>query len=48
MSNTDPQLQAYLDRPLPDLMVEMSLCDDTTRGPGQTWQKIAAPVRHLC
>lgn len=37
MTNTDPQLQAYLERPLPDLMAELTLYDDTSRGPGQTW-----------
>ena len=45
MSDTNPQLQTYLERPLPDLMAELSLYDDTSRGPGDTWQKIAAPLR---
>ena len=48
MSNTDPQRKAYLERPLPDLMAELSLYENTSRGPGRTWQKIAAPVRRLC
>ena len=45
MSQDNPQLQAYLERPLPDLMAELSLYDETTRGPGDVWQKIAGPVR---
>jgi hypothetical protein len=45
MTNDNPELQAYLARPLPDLMAELSLYDEATRGPGDTWQKIAAPIR---
>ena len=45
MSNENAQLQAYLERPLPDLMAELSLYDDTTRGPSDTWQIVAGPVR---
>ena len=45
MPNTNLELQAYLDRPLPDLMAELSLYDDTARGPADIWQKIAGPVR---
>lgn len=45
MPNDDAQLQAYLERPLPDLMVELSLYDEATRGPADTWRKISGPVR---
>ena len=45
MPNDNPQLQAYLKRPLPDLMAELALYDETTRGLDDTWQKIAAPLR---
>ena len=49
MSDSNSQLQAYLDRPLPDLMAELALYDEPTKGPGDTWQKIAAPLRQrLC
>ena len=45
MSDSNLQLQAYLDRPLPDLMEELALYDETTRGVSETWQKVAGPVR---
>ena len=45
MSNTNVELQAYLEQPLPDLMAELSLYDDTTRSPADTWAKIAGPLR---
>ena len=49
MSNTNAELQAYLERPLPDLMEELSLYDETSKGIGDTWEKIAGPVRgRLC
>jgi hypothetical protein len=49
MTSTDPHaMQAYLDRPLDDLLDELSVYD-TTRGTGDVWQKIADPVRQrLC
>ena len=49
MTPTDPRtMQAYLDRPLADLLDELSVYD-TTRGTGDIWQKIAGPVRtRLC
>ncbi|MCA9926189.1 MAG: hypothetical protein KC421_27650, partial [Anaerolineales bacterium] len=41
--------ERYLKRPLPDLLDELALYDDTVRGAGEVWQKIAAPVRQrLC
>ena len=45
MTNENTALQAYLERPLPDLMSELALYDETTRSPADTWQKIAGPVR---
>lgn len=45
MPDENLELQAYLERPLPDLMSELSLYDTTTRGPADTWQKIVGPVR---
>ncbi len=40
---------AYLERPLPNLLDELTLYDDTVRGASETWQKIATPVRQrLC
>ena len=49
MTSTDPcAMQAYLDRPLDDLLDELCVYD-TTRGTGDVWQKIAGPVRtRLC
>ena len=45
MSGTNSELQAYLEQPLPDLMAELSLYDETTRSPADTWAKIAGPLR---
>ena len=46
MSATDQRaMQAYLDRPLDDLLDELSVYD-TTRGTGDVWRKIAGPVRN--
>ena len=45
MPNDDAQLQEYLERPLPDLMTELSLYDEAARGPADTWRKISGPVR---
>ena len=39
------QLQAYLQRPLSDLEVELALYDPTTRGPAEVWAKVVGPVR---
>ena len=49
MTPTDPgTMQAYLDRPLDDLLDELSVYD-TTAGIGDAWDKIAGPVRtRLC
>jgi hypothetical protein len=48
MSNRS-ELQAYLDRPLDDLMDELSLYAPTERSPADVWAKIAGPVRQrLC
>ncbi len=42
-------LQAYLDRPLDDLMDELSLYDPTARGAADVWQKLAGPLhQRLC
>jgi hypothetical protein len=42
-------LQSYLNRPLDQLMEELALYDATTRGAGDTWARIAGPVRQrLC
>jgi hypothetical protein len=45
MSDSTQQLQAYLDRPLPDLMAELALYDETMRGGSETWQRISGPIR---
>lgn len=45
MTDVNPKLQAYLERPLPELMAELSLYDEPTRGIDETWHKIAGPVR---
>jgi hypothetical protein len=48
MSNT-AELQAYLNRPLPDLLDELSLYAPAERSADQVWAKIAGPVRQrLC
>lgn len=36
MTDVDPRLQQYLERPLPDLMAELSLYDDPARGMDKT------------
>ncbi|MDQ3247823.1 MAG: hypothetical protein M3Q45_01315 [Chloroflexota bacterium] len=41
------QLEAYLQRPLPDLEQELSLYAPATRGPSAVWAKIAGPVHGL-
>ncbi len=42
-------LQAYLDRPLDDLMAELELYDPASRSPAEVWNKIAGPLRQrLC
>jgi hypothetical protein len=42
-------LQAYLDRPLDDLMGELELYDPASKGPADVWNKIAGPLRQrLC
>jgi hypothetical protein len=50
MTEADRQaLQAYLNRPLDDLMEELSLYDPTSRGAADVWQKIAGPLhQRLC
>ncbi len=45
MPDDNPQLQEYLQRPLPDLMVELSLYDDPSRGLSDTWETVSGPVR---
>jgi hypothetical protein len=45
MPDESARLREYLERPLPDLMAELALYDDTSRGPNETWQKIATPLR---
>ena len=47
--NDATRLQAYLDRPLDDLMAELELYDPASRGPADVWRKVAGPVRQrLC
>ncbi len=42
-------LQAYLNRPLDDLMEELELYDPASKGPAEVWNKIAGPLRQrLC
>ena len=50
MTETDRRtLQAYLNRPLDDLMAELELYDPASRGPADVWNKVAGPVRQrLC
>jgi hypothetical protein len=46
---TPATLQAYLARPLDDLMAELELYDPASRGPADVWNKIAGPLRQrLC
>ena len=43
------KLQAYLDRPLDNLMDELELYDPASRGPADVWNKIAPALRQrLC
>ena len=43
------QLQSYLSRSEADLLAELELYDDTSRGAGDTWNKVAGPLRQrLC
>lgn len=43
------RLQAYLARPLDDLLVELELYDPVSKGPAEVWRTIAAPLRQrLC
>ena len=50
MSDTErSKLQAYLDRPLDNLMEQLELYDPASRGPAEAWNKVAGPVRQrLC
>jgi hypothetical protein len=50
MTGTDRRtLQAYLDRPLDDLMAELELYDPASRGPADVWNKVAGLLRQrLC
>lgn len=50
MTDTDRRvLQAYLNRPLDDLMEELELYDPASRGPAEVWNKVAGPLRQrLC
>jgi len=50
MTDTDRRaLQAYLSRPLDDLMAELELYDPASRGPAEVWNKVAEPLcRRLC
>ena len=45
MSDSNQKLHMYVDRPLPDLMAELALYDDTMRGGSETWQRMAGPIR---
>ena len=50
MTDTDRRaLQAYLNRPLDDLMAELELYDPASRGPAEVWNKVSDPLRQrLC
>jgi hypothetical protein len=50
MSEVDRrELQAYLDRPLDDLLAELALYDPASRGPAEVWDKVAGAVwQRLC
>ena len=50
MTDTDRRaLQAYLDRPLDDLMAELELYDPASRDATDVWNKVVGPVRQrLC
>ena len=42
-------LQAYLDRPLDDLMAELELYDPASKGPADVWRKVKEPLyQRLC
>ena len=41
------KLQAYLARPLDDLMSELELYDPTARGPAEVWEKVEGPLRRF-
>ena len=41
------QLDAYLQRTLPDLEEELTLYVPAERSPGAVWDKVAGPVHHL-
>ena len=45
MPDESARLKEYLERPLPDLMAELALYDDASKGAGDVWQKIAGPIR---
>lgn len=49
---TEPErrkLQTYLSQPLAELESELELYAPASRGPAETWQKIAVPLRQrLC
>ncbi|PKO21207.1 MAG: hypothetical protein CVU38_15975 [Chloroflexi bacterium HGW-Chloroflexi-1] len=46
MTESDRRMvQAYLDRPLDDLMAELNLHTAETRGIGEFWQQIVEPLR---
>ena len=46
MAKPNPDtLQAYLDRPLDDLMEELELYDPASKGPAEVWKKVAGPLR---
>ena len=47
--NERRQLQSYLSCSEADLLAELALYDDASRGPDDTWAKIAGPLRQrLC
>ena len=50
MTEANPStLQAYLNRPLDDLMEELELYDPASKGPADAWNKVAEPLRQrLC
>jgi len=50
MTNFDRQrAEQYLNQPLPELMDELALYDDTYRGASDVWERVAAPLRqYIC
>ncbi len=45
----EQKLRAYLDRDLNDLMDELELYDPASKGAGEVWNKVSAPVyQRLC